>query len=332
MRCSVVGASRAVSGCTQTEAFAYAYSKYPEWAGRNCTGLTGVGCMERFQTYQVHGWGGMVHGYHSSNSATLMYTMAIGGTGGVLVARSALVGLSNCYVNPICAANLPALVAEAGLGLSGATAGQTFFTVSATGALAGRLVLKHGTQILVVVDDLGRILRPVSQVPDDLGRFLVTTPEGVTGYLDGGRFVRDMFDFKRGVHNGHFDAISPGPLSDNLSGTFTGGRYAEVTLTEDVVLYRAGTADSPLGQFFSQEPSQSVIQARIDRAILPEWPNGKTSPIDTVFSVRIPTGTKVYVGEISSQGGFYVGGTQQVLIPTPWSIPGVQVVGSSSLP
>jgi hypothetical protein len=77
---------------------------------------------------------------------------------------------------------------EAGLGLSGATAGQTFFTVSATGALAGKLILSHGDQILGVVDDLGRILRPVSQVPDDLGRFLVTSRDGVTGYLEGGRF------------------------------------------------------------------------------------------------------------------------------------------------
>ena len=50
---------------------------------------------------------------------------------------------------------------------------------------------------------------------------------------------------------------------------------------------------------------------------MPVWPGGKLSPIDTAFSVNIPAGTQVYVGEVSSQSGFYVGGTQQVVVVNP---------------
>lgn len=140
-----------------------------------------------------------------------------------------------------------------------------------------------------------------------------------------------LFDFSKGRSTGSFDAVNPGPLGDNLAETFAGGRYNEVVLSEDIVLSRAGTADIPLGQFFTQNAPQSVIQARIDSAVLPTWPGGGTSPIDSVFEVKIPAGTKVYVGEVSSQGGAFVGGTQQIVVPKPWTIEGVQVVGSSPL-
>jgi filamentous hemagglutinin len=39
----------------------------------------------------------------------------------------------------------------------------------------------------------------------------------------------------------------------------------------------------------------------------------------------------VFVGEAGSQGGFYVGGTQQVVVVKPWNIRGVQVIGSVPL-
>jgi filamentous hemagglutinin len=131
--------------------------------------------------------------------------------------------------------------------------------------------------------------------------------------------------------DGIYSAIEPSPLADGMAGSFAGGRYVAVTLEKDTVLYRAGTANQPLGQFFSQEPPSGILQTRIDKAVLPEWPGGAKSPIDTSFAVRIPTGTQVYLGEISSQGGFYVGGTQQIVVPKPWLIDGVQVIYSSPL-
>jgi filamentous hemagglutinin len=130
---------------------------------------------------------------------------------------------------------------------------------------------------------------------------------------------------------GNFSAIEPGPLTDNLAGTFAGGRYTTVTLQNDTILYRAGTADQPLGQFFSLDPPTGVLQTRIDKAVLPEWPAGGTSPIDTYFAVKIPAGTQVHIGEVGTQNGFYIGGTQQVVVPKPWTIPDVQVINSSPL-
>jgi len=124
---------------------------------------------------------------------------------------------------------------------------------------------------------------------------------------------------------GEFDAFNPGPLSDELAGTFSGGRYAEIVLESDTVLYRAGSAGKPLGQFYDVDPPQGVLQSRIDKAILPKWPGGGTSPIDSVIAVKIPKGTKVYVGQVSSQGGVFIGGTLQVVVPSPWKILGVKV-------
>lgn len=126
-------------------------------------------------------------------------------------------------------------------------------------------------------------------------------------------------------------AIDPGPLDPSIAGTFAGGRYSVVELGQDTTLYRAGTADQPLGQFFDTAPSDGVLQARIDKAVLPVWPGGATSPIDTSFAIGIPKGTTVYVGEVGSQGGIYVGGTQQIVVLKPWTIDGVQVLGQSPL-
>src|SRR5690606_34397679 len=95
----------------------------------------------------------------------------------------------------------------------------------------------------------------------------------------------------------------PGPLDDNIAGTFSGGQYQVIKLEKDTILYRAGTADQPLGQFFSLDAPTGVVKTRIDKAVLPVWPGGGTSPIDTFFEIKIPAGTEVYVGEVGSQGG-----------------------------
>lgn len=134
-----------------------------------------------------------------------------------------------------------------------------------------------------------------------------------------------------GKVTGNFSAIEPGPLVENLAGTFAGGRYTTVTLQNDTILYRAGTANQPLGQFFSLDQPAGVLQTRIDKAVLPKWPGGGESPIDTVFAVKIPAGTQVHIGEVGTQSGFYLGGTQQIVVPKPWTINGVQVINSSPL-
>jgi len=125
--------------------------------------------------------------------------------------------------------------------------------------------------------------------------------------------------------------MEPGPLNSSIGSTFAGGRYLVVKLREDATLYRAGTLDQPLGQFFDTEPLRGVLQARVDKAILPVWPGGGKSPVDTLFKVRIPKGTTIYVGEVGSQGGIYVGGTQQIVVREPWNIHGVDVLDKEPL-
>jgi filamentous hemagglutinin len=128
-----------------------------------------------------------------------------------------------------------------------------------------------------------------------------------------------------GKPTGQYDlTTNMGPLNKDLASSFSGGKYTEIVLLEDVVLYRAGTQKQPLGQFFSTEAPTGVIPTRVDSAVLPAWPGGGKSPIDSVFEVRIPAGTKVYAGQVGYQSGFYTGGAQQIVIPTPWNIPGVK--------
>ncbi|WP_263261072.1 DUF6861 domain-containing protein [Pseudomonas sp. RIT-PI-S] len=134
-----------------------------------------------------------------------------------------------------------------------------------------------------------------------------------------------------GKITGAYSAIEAGPLDSRLAETFSGGRYTSVILEKDTILRRAGVEGQPLGQFFAQETPAGVLQTRIDKAVLPTWPGCAKSPIDTAFDIKIPKGTEVYVGEVGSQGGFYVGGTEQIVVVKPWAIEGVHVMGSSPL-
>jgi hypothetical protein len=137
---------------------------------------------------------------------------------------------------------------------------------------------------------------------------------------------------------------NPGPLAGapgNPAGAFAGGKYNVVTLTDDTVLYRAGAAGggrNAFGQWFSAEPAQSEAQARIDYAVKPQWIDPNTgaltgqSPIQSVYAIKIPAGTSVYVGPTSYQDSVYVGGATQIYVPQPWAIPGVQVLSETPLP
>jgi hypothetical protein len=117
-----------------------------------------------------------------------------------------------------------------------------------------------------------------------------------------------------GKITGSFDYKNLGPLSNGFADTFFGWRYSEVKLDADTVLWRAGIAGRK-GLFYGTEIPQGVLQSRIDKAIRPRWPGGSASPIDSAIGVRIPKDTKVYVGEVSNQGGFYLGGTTQIVVP-----------------
>ena len=106
----------------------------------------------------------------------------------------------------------------------------------------------------------------------------------------------------------------PSKLSNNLAETFAGGRYTSRVLEKDMILYRAGSSKKEMGNFFSKDKAKSILQARIDKAIMPVWPKGGKSVIDTIYKYEVSAGTIVHSGKISSQGGHFVGGTQQIII------------------
>ncbi|MGT2973203.1 T7SS effector LXG polymorphic toxin [Streptococcus azizii] len=134
---------------------------------------------------------------------------------------------------------------------------------------------------------------------------------------------------------------NPGPLADISSRpnrNFYGGRYSMKKLDSDTVLYRAGSGNNPMGQWFTTEPPISRAQVRIDTAVKDIWktPNGVftgQSPIDKVYEIKIPKGTIIYDGPVGSQGGIYQGGLdrRQIFIDSPWNIEGVEVLDSWSI-
>lgn len=134
-----------------------------------------------------------------------------------------------------------------------------------------------------------------------------------------------------GKVEGEYSMIKPGPLPKDLAETFSSGVYKEITLSTDTTFYRAGIASRPLGQFFGYEQPLGQLQTRVDKALLPEWPDGSTSPLDSYHEIQIPAGTKVYFGEVGYQTNLYSGGTEQVVIPISWKIPGVKILDSGGL-
>ena len=135
---------------------------------------------------------------------------------------------------------------------------------------------------------------------------------------------------------------NPGPLADMPDypiKNFYGGKYNKTVLSEDTIFYRAGQEGTPLGQWFTTAPAESVVKVRIDLAVKPQWIDPitgnltGTSIINTNYSIKIPAGTAVYYGPVGYQGGVYLGGDSiiQTFIPKPWLIDGVEVIGQTPL-
>jgi hypothetical protein len=148
-------------------------------------------------------------------------------------------------------------------------------------------------------------------------------------------------------HDYQFDAMHPGPLSDEskyghpkLTGQpvpaqgFYGGKYDQQVLAQDILFYRIGDGQREWGQWFTDEPLKSEAQYRIDVAVKREWTNPATGeiPADSTrtqkqlelwsYTAMIPKGTVVYSGPVASQGGVHMGGltTKQYFIPEPWKL------------
>lgn len=137
---------------------------------------------------------------------------------------------------------------------------------------------------------------------------------------------------------------NPGPLAKvnpDAAATFASGKYNMEVLKEDRIFYRGGKAGggkNGLGQYFTETPPESRVKVRIDTAVKAQWIDPKTgvltgtSPIESVYAVKIPKGTTIYKGPTGYQSGIYLGPQEQVFISKPWNIPGVQVISETPLP
>ncbi|WP_231559882.1 pre-toxin TG domain-containing protein [Geobacillus icigianus] len=130
---------------------------------------------------------------------------------------------------------------------------------------------------------------------------------------------------------------NPGPLAEVnpwAASTFRSGMYNVIKLEEDIILYRSGKAGggkNALGQYFTRKPS-TKIEGRIDLAVKAQWIDQKTgvitgsSPLESVYAIKIPKGTTLYEGPVGYQGGIYQGGGIQIFVPEPWKIKGVEII------
>lgn len=107
-----------------------------------------------------------------------------------------------------------------------------------------------------------------------------------------------------------YSLLNPGPLGDDVAANFAGGQYSEMTigdggLSVDTPFWRVygGEADAE-GSWYALTAQVGGIQSQIDLALNPAWGNTASN----VICVYLPPGTQVYVGPISYQGGFALGG------------------------
>ena len=139
-----------------------------------------------------------------------------------------------------------------------------------------------------------------------------------------GENYKKIVDKVPGVVLGRYDATTgPGPIEDlNKRKSFSGGRYATIKLTEDIVAYRAWTPGQSyeFGAYWALEKPRGSLQTTIDSAIIPEWgflPNKvHIAQANQYTEIVIPAGTIINIGEVGSQSqrGPYVGAKTQLLI------------------
>ncbi|QBH29360.1 RHS repeat-associated core domain-containing protein [Vibrio vulnificus] len=164
-----------------------------------------------------------------------------------------------------------------------------------------------------------------------------------TANVAGARF-NEIVSSVDGKVLGNYSILDNGPLSagattrlelnDSLAATFSGGRYAEIELADDLVVYRAWHPDQAkeFGAFWSLEKPAGSLQTRIDSALLPEWGKLKNNPVQRQQATQyteavIPKGTKIFIGEVGSQGSPWVGSGSQLLIRDSAVLPDWKVGG-----
>ncbi|MGK5683097.1 WXG100 family type VII secretion target [Actinoplanes sp. URMC 104] len=306
---------------------------------------------------EVAGWfgaSGDAYREHAGMHASVLEGLASASQGisSAVEGAGLLVGLVRGIVRDLIAqfigtlaARLPQWLAEAGLTLGLATP----VVIGQVSALVATWVNKIQHFVRALLNSLRKLVPMIGKLADTLAGLrnllarLSRSGPGSTPHRGGGGGGKPHDPLApKPPEDYEFNMVeNPGPLATGDSppaANFAGGRYDEVELSDDRVFYRGGDSQgSPLGQWFSTEPPAGVAEVRVDTAVKAQWVDARTgewqgaSPVDAVYEVQIPAGTKVYPGPVANQGGIYVGGGHQVFIPQPWKIPGVTVLGSEPL-
>ena len=132
-----------------------------------------------------------------------------------------------------------------------------------------------------------------------------------------------------------YSMMNPSDLDYKIASTFRSGFHNKGVFEKDVILHRNGNSLNGLGEFFTRE-SHSAIETRTDLAVKSTWTNRDGlitghSTLEKQYDVKIPAGTEYYEGPVGNQGGIYSGGGNQIYIPSPWNIKGVEVVGERNI-
>jgi RHS repeat-associated protein len=100
-------------------------------------------------------------------------------------------------------------------------------------------------------------------------------------------------------------------LPDKARSTFKQGKATLNEYKGETKLFRVHSGKKT-GAWWMEDKPKSEIQWRIDAAVLPEWNSG-----EKISTLTVPSGSylKGWTGEASYQGGFYIGGGNQVYLP-----------------
>ena len=106
--------------------------------------------------------------------------------------------------------------------------------------------------------------------------------------------------------------MNEGPLNPKVAATFRSSSYTSRKLAEPKELWRAySDLDKKLGPYWTDIPPSGPLQTTVDSALHFTFKNTASK----VAHIVVPAGTKVYEGFAGPQGGGYLGGGPQFLLP-----------------
>jgi hypothetical protein len=173
--------------------------------------------------------------------------------------------------------------------------------------------------------------KPKVTMPDGVGKTFTQAYDLKAGSVTIKRGNFSVNAFYLGEYKPHASINLPIPI--HKAETFIGTTFKSYRLEQNILLYRVGNSQyTQIGDFFTFSKPSGEVAARIDSAIPFKWPGAKNKNIiDAGYSVSIPKGTIIHIGDAAPQGGIFLGGTEQVYIQNAKHISGIKIVEKYSI-